>query len=100
MMSIEAIYFLPASQSIQTESASLSQIPATSFEGWMTDRIDQVNDKLVNAEQQVRRLAVGDVDNLHQVMINLEEAKLDFQLTMQIRNRVLDAYQEILRMQV
>lgn len=97
-MSVEAIGFLPPSQSIQLEAVS-SQ-PVTSFESWVGKQLGDVNDKLVNAEQQVRQLAVGDVENLHQVMITLEEAKLNFQLAMQVRNRVLEAYQEVMRMQV
>jgi hypothetical protein len=45
-------------------------------------------------------LATGEVDNLHQVMLKLDEAKLSFQLMVQVRNKLLEAYQDILRMQV
>jgi flagellar hook-basal body complex protein FliE len=48
----------------------------------------------------VARLAAGDTDNLHQVMIALEEAKLSFQLMVQVRNKLLESYQDILRMQI
>jgi flagellar hook-basal body complex protein FliE len=43
---------------------------------------------------------VGNVQNLHQVMIRLEESRLAFQLTMQVRNRLLESYQDVMRMQV
>lgn len=97
-MSIEALGFLPPVQPI--EMGQLAQKPTSSFENWLGNQLNQVNGKFMNAEQQVQRLAVGDVENLHQVMISLEDAKLSFQLAMQIRNRVLEAYQEVLRMQV
>jgi flagellar hook-basal body complex protein FliE len=48
----------------------------------------------------LQRLATGDVQNLHQVMIGLEESRLSFQLFMQVRNRMLEAYQDIMKMQI
>lgn len=100
-MSVDPIGFLPPLQSIQTtiqtEGAQQQQI---NFGDWLVKRFDGVNGKLIEAEHQVQRLAVGDVENLHQVMISMEEAKLDFQLALQIRNKLLEAYQDIIRMQV
>jgi flagellar hook-basal body complex protein FliE len=43
---------------------------------------------------------VGKVTNLHQIMIGMEESRLSFQLFLQVRNRVLEAYQDILKMPV
>ena len=45
-------------------------------------------------------LALGQSDNLHQVVISAERTRLQFELAMSMRNRVLEAYQEIMRMQV
>jgi flagellar hook-basal body complex protein FliE len=50
--------------------------------------------------QAATELALGQSDNLHQVMIGAERTKLEFELVMSMRNRVLEAYQEIMRMQV
>lgn len=76
--------------------------PATSasFADWMTKQVSTLNSQLVDADTKVRELALGEAENLHQVMISLEKAKLSFQLAMQVRNKLLDAYQEIMRMQV
>ncbi len=49
---------------------------------------------------QMRNLVAGDVENLHQVMMSLEKAKLSFELVVQVRNRLLEAYQDVMRMQV
>ncbi|TMG74310.1 MAG: flagellar hook-basal body complex protein FliE [Betaproteobacteria bacterium] len=52
------------------------------------------------ADDAVRRLAVGEPVNLHQVMVQLERAKLQFELVLQVRNKLLEAYQDLLRMQI
>jgi len=62
--------------------------------------LDQVNRDLVSSQTDVQSLALGDAQNLHHVMMRLEEAKLAFQLAVQVRSRLLEAYQEIMRMQV
>jgi len=50
--------------------------------------------------QAATELALGQTDNLHQVLIGAEQTRLQFELAMSLRNRVLEAYQEIMRMQV
>jgi flagellar hook-basal body complex protein FliE len=50
--------------------------------------------------QAATELALGQADNLHQVLIGAEQTRLQFELAMSMRNRVLEAYQEIMRMQV
>jgi flagellar hook-basal body complex protein FliE len=50
--------------------------------------------------QAATELALGQTDNLHQVLIGAEQTRLQFELAMSMRNRVLEAYQEIMRMQV
>jgi len=72
----------------------------TDFSVWLAREIDTVNDKLLVADTQLRKLAVGEATNLHETMIAIEHAKLSFELVVQVRNRVLEAYQELLRMQI
>lgn len=52
------------------------------------------------SDQMKTQLLTGQVDDIHQVMIAAEKADLAFQLTVQIRNKVIEAYQEIMRMQI
>lgn len=80
--------------------ANQGAVAAPGFADWVAHEAAQVNASLAVAENDVRRLATGQVQNLHEVMIHLEEAKLSFQLLAQVRNRVLEAYQEVMRMQV
>lgn len=80
---------------------ALSVSPARAdFGATVSEGLAQVNEQLLSANAQVGALASGNVENLHQVMMRLEEAGLTFQLFMQVRSRVLEAYQEVMRMQV
>jgi len=62
--------------------------------------VGQVNDSQVAADRAVEKLQTGESRNLHEVMISLEKADLSMRLLTQVRNRVIEAYQEIMRMQV
>ena len=64
-----------------------------------------VGDYEVNAKQGVADAAVsgllnGENASLHQTMISMEEASVSFQLMVEVRNRLLESYQEIMRMQL
>jgi flagellar hook-basal body complex protein FliE len=80
--------------------ASVGPPSHTGFGELVTKGLGQVNDQLLAAEGGLQRLATGDMQNLHQVMIRLEESRLSFQLLMQVRARLLEAYQDVMKMQV
>lgn len=71
-----------------------------SFLTTLQDSIRQVNEIQAQADQAVTDLAVGKNQDLHQTMIALEKADISFQLMMQVRNKIVSAYEEILRMQI
>ena len=56
--------------------------------------------RAVREDERVRQLAVGKPVNLHQVMVQLERAKLQLELMVQVRNKLLDAYQDLMKMQI
>jgi len=62
--------------------------------------LDKVNDQVREADLMAQKVVTGESENLHQVMIALEKAALAVNLTVEVRNRVVEAYQEIMRMQV
>lgn len=70
------------------------------FSTWLTRELSSVNEKLQVADTHLRKLAVGEATNIHETMIALENAKLSFELVVQVRNRILEAYQDVLRMQI
>lgn len=73
---------------------------ATSFADFLTDTVNTTNHQLLAADDALHQLAMGESQNLHQSMITMEEAKLSFQFLEQIRNRLMTAYQDILREQI
>ena len=70
------------------------------FSRWMAQELQRVNDQLQSSDRLAQDLALGKVDNLHHVMIEMEKSKLSLQLLLQVRNHVLDAYQDLVRMQL
>ena len=100
-MSIDAIGFLPPLNALPPENGTDAvRSGAGGFEGWMRTALGETNQLLIDADQQVTRLAMGETDNLHQVMMALDKAKVSFQLMVQVRNKLLEAYQDVLRMQI
>lgn len=96
---VEAISFIPPLQDITVGMDTPAKAPAD-FSAWMEKQIGNVNDKIIESDRQLQGLALGETNNLHQVMLSLEDSKMSFQLAVQVRNRLLEAYQDILRMQV
>ncbi len=100
-MTVDAIQFLPAlSMPVEPGATAGAAAPGSQFGAWFTSQLADVNQQLAVADQGVQRLAAGDASNLHQVMIDLEQAKVSLQLAMQVRNHVLDAYRELMQMQM
>jgi flagellar hook-basal body complex protein FliE len=71
-----------------------------SFKGLVKDAIGEVNKMQHTADDLAVKLAGGDVEDVHRAMIAMQKAKLALDLTIQVRNKVIEAYQEIMRMQV
>ncbi len=66
----------------------------------LVNSIETLNQRLVASTDAVHAIALGQVDNMHQAMMSGEQTRLAFDLMLQVRGKVLDAYQELLRMQV
>lgn len=93
----------PISALMQPDAIAPAQkdvAPASGFGDWFSKELSSVNAQLVNADTEAQNLATGEAQSLHQTMIHLEEAKLSFQLMLQVRNHLLEAYQEVMRTQV
>ena len=60
----------------------------------------KVNDMQVHSDKSIQALASGENKNLHEVMIEVEKASISFQFMSQVRNKALEAYQEVMRMPV
>ncbi len=71
-----------------------------SFKSLLSDALGQVNQLQQNADPMAIQAAAGENVGLDQVMLAVQKAELALQMTMQVRNKLVDAYQEIARMQV
>ena len=76
------------------------QPTGASFSSLLGNLVQGVNAKQNAAAQALQDLQSGQNVSLHQTMITMEEASVSFQLMVEVRNRLLDSYQELMRMQV
>ena len=71
-----------------------------SFANVLGQFVTEVNDKQGMASEAVNGLLAGQNVSLHQAMIAMEEASVSFQLMVEVRNKLLESYQELMRMQI
>jgi|LGOV01.1.fsa_nt_gb flagellar hook-basal body complex protein FliE len=70
------------------------------FSSVMKNYLSEVNELQVVSDKSTEDLILGETENVHEVMIKAEEARLALELTVQVRNKVIEAYQELIRMQI
>ena len=71
-----------------------------SFGEALSGAMGKVSDLRNEADQAVRELTTGENTDIHQTMIAMEKADVSFKLMMQVRNKVVTAYQQVMRMPV
>jgi len=79
---------------------SIGKNPKGDFGSFISDNINKVNNELVGSEKMAEEFLVEGKHDLHEVMIAMEKADMSFRYMTQVRNKVLDAYSEVMRMQV
>lgn len=72
----------------------------TSFTGLLKENLEDVNQLQKGSEEIIKDFSLGKVDNVHEVTVAAEKARLAVDLTTAIQSKVLDAYQEIMRIQL
>lgn len=87
------IYDLPQAEKKEAGSAQ------SGFIDYFKNAISDVDKLQKEAENSVERMILGEEPYLHNTVIAYEKARLAFQLTVEVRNRLLEAYQEVMRMQ-
>lgn len=89
----------PNLTSITTKNSN-PKTEGADFSSWVSSEMMTINNQINKAELNVRELAAGKADNLHHVMTSLSKAKLSFELAVEVRNKLLEGYQEIIKMQI
>lgn len=100
-MEIEALQMTPVH--MQAESHLGEEEPAKAlptFGQYLKNALGEVNDLQNESDRMSAALAAGQVEDISQVMVAAEKANIALQLTLAVRNRAVDAYSEIMRMQV
>ena len=99
-MSIAAITPLSIETSPNISSGDGTQKAGGDFSKFLNDALGQVDALQKNADAASLQLATGQVDDLSSVMVALEKASLSLSLTIATRDKVLDAYNQVMRMQI
>lgn len=91
----------PAALAASTLPAQANDASGVSrFGSLLETEVSRVNQNVADAELALQKLASGQKVELHDVMITLETARIGVQTLIQVRNRVLEVYQDLTRMQV
>lgn len=91
---------LPVAPLLPGGADSSSGAGRTSFGDLVGDLVQQVDAKGKTAEAEMRHLMLGESDNLHRSMIAMQEAGVAFTLLVEVRNKLVESYQELMRMPV
>lgn len=98
-MQISAIDLALPLQMLQPGGAEQEERGA-SFSEMLNNALKEINDRKVYADEMTLGFLTGEVQDFHQVAIALQESSLTTQLAIEVRNKIVEAYQEVARMQV
>ena len=90
---------MPADVPLKTTGAATSGGPEKSFGSQLQSAVADIDFQQQDAEFKVTSMLAGGGTDVHDAMIAVQKADLSFQLMLQVRNKVVQAYQEIERMQ-
>lgn len=88
----------PGTIQLRVDSQNGKDVP--SFAETLTQSLEKVNDLQKEADAAIKDFVSGETRNITETMIAVNKADLAFRLTMQVRNKIVEAYQEVLRTQV
>lgn len=71
-----------------------------SFADMLGKAVNGVDNSMKTSERSIQDFVAGKTDNVHEVMISMQQAQLSFQMMTEIRNKAIETYQEISRMQI
>ncbi|MDY0396359.1 flagellar hook-basal body complex protein FliE [Virgibacillus halophilus] len=101
-MSISAVNVQNVLPSVnkQAVEANGTEKQGVSFADMMKSAVNQVNEAQIDSDNKTMALANGDINDLHDVMITAKKASITLQTAVQVQRKAVDAYNEMMRMQV
>jgi flagellar hook-basal body complex protein FliE len=91
--------FAKAERKIQASEQTSDKAPATEFSRMLASSLNDVNKLQAERETMVAAFASGENQNVHELMISLQKAGLAMNMTAAVRNKVMEAYRELTRLQ-
>ena len=85
---------------IKPFNTTISESKNGDFLSMLKGKLDGINDSQITADKVTNSFVKGDETDIHKVMLSTEEAKMSLELAVQIRNKLVEAYQELNRMQL
>ncbi|WP_188068698.1 flagellar hook-basal body complex protein FliE [Brevibacillus brevis] len=70
------------------------------FSSFLSDAMDKVNQAQVESSNLADKFAAGEITDVHQLTVAGQKASVMLQMTMQVRNKMIESYQEIMRMSI
>ena len=94
--------FVPADKIFEnsTISSNGTSNSSSDFENVLKDSLDKLNEKQIEADNITNDFIAGKDVEVHEMMLSMEEAKMSLQMAIQVRNKVVEAVQELTRMQL
>jgi flagellar hook-basal body complex protein FliE len=91
---------MPSPIASPTLASSIMGAGSSSFGEYVKTSVEALDRKQKSAEQEIGRAVTGESQDLHRTIVELQTADLSFQLALQVRNKFLNAFEEVMRMQV
>ncbi len=85
---------------VEAGKAGAQSAQSQGFQEMIAEYLDETNRVQLEAGDAINKLATGEVEDIHEVMIALEKSRVSLELVMEIRSKLLDAYRELMRMQL
>ena len=95
-LAVQGVLSSPLDQTARPKESARD--PLSDFKKVLSASVAEVNQQLQQASQSAQEMSLGKMD-IHNAMIDMEKASISFRLLMQVRNRAMAAYEEIMRMQ-
>ena len=99
-MAIQSIGTNSILNNLNISNTTEEKTNGTSFSNVLSDAISKVNDSEVNANNKIESLIKGEDVEMHEVMLAMQESVLSLQALIDVRNKTVEAYQEISKLQL